>query len=238
MNKQNIIQQIHEITKVDGTPPGRQRFEKVTGIKRHVWYGKHWAKWGDALLEAGYNSNRMKKAYPKEELLKYYLNFVQELQKIPSDGELRIRRTNDSNFPSYNTFQRELGSKENLLTALLEFAKSEPAPEDIIQLIISSIKAAPSKPQEKKLNTTIGYIYIIRSGEFFKIGRSNDFDRRLREIKTKLPEECELIHVIETDDPEGIEVYWHNRFKNHRAKGEWFKLSNDDVKALRKRKFM
>ncbi len=238
MSKQHIIDQIREIARTDGDPPGRQRFENVTGIKRHEWYGKYWAKWGDALAEAGYSSNSMQKAHSKQEILRCYLDLVIELQKVPSTGEIRFKCNNDSSYPGHTTFQNVLGNRREQLTALLDYAKNQGAPINIVEMIADGLKATPAKTAKNKGSGVIGYVYLIKFGDFFKIGRSNDFDRRLSEIKTKLPEEGELIHVIETDDPEGIEAYWHNRFKDKRARGEWFKLSNDDVKILRKRKFM
>jgi hypothetical protein len=237
MNKNYILEKIKEVVESDGAPPGMQKFEKITGLKRTDWYGKHWARWSDALKEAGFEGNKYNQAYPKEALLKLYFDLVIELQKVPSTGEIRIKCNNDSTYPGHTTFQKALGNRNEQLSALLDYAKRENAPKHIIELIANGLKAAPTKSVEK-MSVGIGYVYVIKFGDFYKIGRSNDFDRRLREIKTKLPEEGELIHVIETDDAEGIEAYWHNRFKNCRAKGEWFKLSNDDVKALRKRKFM
>lgn len=53
VKKSEIVSYIHSAAKADGKQPGRDRFEKPTGIKRPEWDGLHWAKWGDALKDAG-----------------------------------------------------------------------------------------------------------------------------------------------------------------------------------------
>ena len=58
------------------------------------------------------------------------------------------------------------------------------------------------------------------------------------QIGLKLPEEVKTLHSIVTDDPDGIEAYWHKRFEEKRAEGEWFALTSDDIKAFKLRKFM
>jgi|TARA_B100000959_G_C14898535_1_gene589830 hypothetical protein len=53
-------------------------------------------------------------------------------------------------------------------------------------------------------------------------------------LQLELPEKVKPTHYIETDDPSGIEKYWHNRFANKRKEGEWFSLSNNDVRAFKR----
>ncbi|MEK7472504.1 MAG: GIY-YIG nuclease family protein [Patescibacteria group bacterium] len=46
-------------------------------------------------------------------------------------------------------------------------------------------------------------------------------------------EPFQTIHEIKTDDMNGVEKYWHNRFKSKWLRGEWYKLNPSDVKALK-----
>jgi hypothetical protein len=61
----------------------------------------------------------------------------------------------------------------------------------------------------------------------------------IAQLQTGSPERLDLIHEIKTDDPSGIEGYWHKRFTNKRIdpNKEWFKLTSDDVKAFKRMRF-
>ncbi len=54
--RDHIISEIQRIAADSGgKAPGRRTFERETGITN--WYGVYWARWGDALAEAGFAAN-------------------------------------------------------------------------------------------------------------------------------------------------------------------------------------
>jgi hypothetical protein len=68
----------------------------------------------------------------------------------------------------------------------------------------------------------------------YKIGKTLNPVRREGELRVQLPEQLRPVHYIATDDPSGVEAYWHNRFAPKRKEGEWFALSAQDVAAFKK----
>jgi len=87
--------------------------------------------------------------------------------------------------------------------------------------------------QESPQFVPCGHVYLLRAGSYYKIGMSRDFESRFDQIRLQLPFAVKEVHRIETDDPEGIERYWHERFSKKRTNGEWFELSDEDVRIFR-----
>jgi hypothetical protein len=83
-----------------------------------------------------------------------------------------------------------------------------------------------------------GFVYMERFGKHYKVGHTTAVPRRHREISMELPEKPSIVHVIRTDDPSGIERYWHDRFGKLRRNGEWFELTQKEIRAFKRRRFM
>lgn len=242
MTKQHILEEFKRTAAAnDGVPLGEQRFAKETGIKKHDWYGKYWVKWSDAVVEAGFLPNQMTQAYDTRQILERYISLIRELKRLPVSGDLRIKHRNDPKFPSHDVFRSHLGKKTQLVSKVKEYCLAHKGFEDVLSLCDAINTTSKAINEEKaSIQFTEGFVYLgwMRNTRFYKIGCTNNLDRRRREMNVNAPEETDIIHSIRTDDPVGIEAYWHKRFKERRKNGEWFELTPSDIKAFRRRNFM
>jgi len=241
MDKKHIISEIVKTAKENNNIPlGVAKFETETGIKESDWKGKFWARWGDAVKEAGYTPNKLTSAYDETWLIEQLVLLVREIKKFPSNADIRFTAYNTKNFPADSTFNR-LGTTTKRAEKILNYCEGKSEYYDVAQIcrtyIASSGKEIDVQHQEEVENK-IGYVYLQKFDKYYKIGKSTNVERRNYEIGIKLPEELKIVHKISTDDPSGIEAYWHHRFKDKRKQGEWFDLSNGDIKAFKRRKFM
>lgn len=238
VTREEIVEFIRQLAKTEGKPPGRRSFEQRTGISYTDWFGRYWTKWGDALQEAGFSANERNESLEKEDVVDAYLNLIAELGRIPTEGDLRMKKRSDDGFPSHGAIRKHLGNRRERLTAALENSPNSAAERLLLEAIatLPPEKGADAEVIERLDPLPTGYVYMVKSGKYYKIGKTNSIDRRQYEIGLQLAEGLKPIHSIETDDPSGIEAYWHNRFKEKRMNGEWFNLDARDVRAFRLRK--
>jgi len=233
-----IIAEIQRVAASNGgKPPGRRVFERETGIRPASWIGVYWARWGDALLEAGFAPNQKQGRSDSDFLVERLIDAVRHFGRIPTYSELRLFARSVPDFPSHSTLSNRFSGKPGMVAALREWTASREGYDDIAALLPASEAAAERATIASFSKVSEGYVYLIKSGAFYKIGRSEDAERRFKQITIALPDKAVLFHTIRTDDPAGIEAYWHRRFAERRANGEWFKLTPQDVAAFRKRKF-
>jgi len=239
MNKEHILREIKRAAKENGGMPlGRLRFFHETGIKESDWKGKFWARWNDAVTEAGLEPNQKTSAYDEVLLIEKFISLMRELGRFPVVAEIRMKVRSDASFPNEKTFGR-FGSKPEFAAKILDYCRARSDYEDVSALCATIADRAKTNGAEvDDAETVLGYVYLMKSGKFYKLGRSNAAGRREYELGIQLPEKLKTVHVIRTDDPAGIEAYWHRRFEEKRKNGEWFDLSAAEVTAFKRRKFM
>ena len=239
MDKEYILKEIKRTAEENGgIPLGVASFFRETGVKEFDWRGKIWARWGDAVREAGFEPNQKQAAYDENFLIEKVLTLVRDLGHFPTVSEMRLKVRNDGAFPNHKTIRR-LGSNQELAAKIQTYCNGRAGYDDVVDicaLVAQPHDASPEKGREPE--EIIGFVYLIKAGRYYKIGRSNAVGRREYEIALQLPERANTIHTIRTDDPTGIEAYWHKRFAAKRKNGEWFELTSVEINAFKRRKFM
>jgi len=239
MNKEHVINEIRRTAKANGgVALGHRRFEEETGIRYYDWFGKFWTRWNDAVREAGLKPNRWsQEAYDDRLLLEKLVLLTRSLGRVPTHGDLLLTRKNDPTFPSPKTFRR-LGAKPKRVSHVIAFCKANPANADVAT--VWEQVASTGLPQDAEVASATappaGYVYLLKHGSRreYKIGRTENPLRREGEIGVQLPEKLQPIFYIVTDDPAGIESYWHRRFAGKRKEGEWFALTAEDIRAFKR----
>lgn len=80
----------------------------------------------------------------------------------------------------------------------------------------------------------MGFVYLLRTSlDYYKIGCTTKPRNRLLTFGIQLPFEVELVCLIYTRDIYHMERELHSRFREQRERGEWFKLSADDVDYIK-----
>jgi hypothetical protein len=243
MSKQRILDEIRRTAKENGGAPlGVHRFEAETGIRESTWRGRYWARWNDAVREAGFTPNTLNPKTDKDVVLTHLGTFIRELGRYPTVAEMRMRKRQDDAFPNHKVLER-LGSRSELIARLSAFCERTTGWSDvaaICQSMTAEIPADAAPGRDENLAEGFVYLALMRVGreKRFKIGKANLVEQRTRQIAVTLPEDLELVHAIRTDDPYGIEAYWHKRFAEKRRSGEWFALASADVQVFKRRKFM
>jgi hypothetical protein len=189
--------------------------------------------------EAGFQPNQKQGAIDDSVLLDRLITLVRELRHFPVAAEIRLEHAQDPMFPNVKTFAR-FGLKHELIAKLRGYCESKVGYDDVVTICAGMTPSENERPLNdgKGAEPASGFVYLMKSGKHYKIGCSNSVGRREYELGILLPDPPSTVHKIKTDDPAGIEAYWHGRFAAKRKGGEWFELDAADVKAFKRRTFM
>jgi len=222
-----------------GMALGERAFYQATGIMKQEWFPKLWPRFSAAVKEAGLVPQEfsMEKDYNDDELLEKYAKLAQKLKSLPTNIDIRHQKASGADVPGSKTYETRFGTKLKLVTRLADYCATRVQFADVQNLCANNLSKTGDSPSDEVLpDIEMGYVCLFRMGKYCKIGATNDLLRRGREIKTLLPEKCEVVHSLRTDDPTGIEAYWHRRFENKRREGEWFELTAKDIAAFKRRR--
>lgn len=239
VSKDDILREVRRTAAANGGKPlGRLAFFTETGIRESDWRGRFWARWNEVLKEAGFGPNTLIEARSESVLLGYFAELAVELGRLPVYSELRLKRRTDPTFPDDKTFTR-LGNKTQLLAKLHQYCAPLPRYAALLPLIDAALEEGTEEQgATSRTESADGFVYMVKMGKHYKIGKTFSVPRRHRELALELPEKLKPIHAIRTDDPTGIEAYWHKRFQAKCTNSEWFALSAEDIRVFKKRKFM
>lgn len=239
MTKEEAIRWIERLAKTNGGKVSWRLFLRETGtpeqrIRRELWF----SGWNDLLREAGLETNEFSTSrVPDEGVIKAFAGLAKKLDRWPTQDDCIREKKRDKAFPGVEVVGR-LRRSGKLREALENYASSDEGYKRVREL-------AALQPRDKSAEETAsdtarvqGFVYMLRNGRRYKVGHTNSPVRRFREVRLELPEETLQVHTIETDDPRGIEEYWHRRFAKRRIRDtEWFELAADDIRAFKRRKY-
>ena len=99
---------------------------------------------------------------------------------------------------------------------------------------VQELRSAIARLEEEIRRRTFkptGYLYVLRAGDYYKIGHTKNPDARLKTLKIQLPFPVEVVYVIPCEDAPAAESWFHWLFSKERVNGEWFLMREEDVRT-------
>ena len=90
-------------------------------------------------------------------------------------------------------------------------------------------------PAVKKEKPAAGFVYVIfidAPERFYKIGMATVFNDRFSAHQCASPFDIRVACVYFTGNARAEEAELHQRFADRRVRGEWFRLSDDDLRTI------
>ena len=77
------------------------------------------------------------------------------------------------------------------------------------------------------------FVGIKERPHLFKIGKSNNCERRLKQLQTGNPHELYIARIIPHSKPFELESSLHKYFASRRRRGEWFYIGKKRIDRIR-----
>jgi hypothetical protein len=244
-SRDDLIAVLQRTARENGNRPlGQRSFYVETRTSRRDLWNVGIRNYGELCELAGYPPNAFQEAIDPNYLMEALAKLASRLGRFPGSTDREMARRSDSTFPAAETYRAARRKRGPLEEQLRDWCRLRPEYAAVQSLaagaISTSSRAAGRVNSGGKM--VAGYVYLMRyggTGRHYKIGMSDDTGRRLSQLSGMVPGNLRLLHIIETDDPAGIERYWLQRFQGKLVKGkkEIFQLDAADVAAFKSRKY-
>ena len=97
------------------------------------------------------------------------------------------------------------------------YPKKYPKPPSIKDKPIDDLNSA------ERLRALKGYVYLIQSGDYYKIGVTrNHPHERAQALDTAAHNGADVVGFLYVDMPYAVEAELHKKYSKYRKRGEWF----------------
>lgn len=239
MTKDEAKRLILNLAERDGGKVSFRRFIQEAGIpEQRIRKAEWFLGWNPLLEELGIATGTFyRDRTPDDEVASSVANLIVRLGRWPTEDEFAREKKLNNTFPDLSIVRR--AKRSGTLWSILRIYNADDPAYEVVRKLAES-----QRPDDKADNVTCdtgrvqGHVYMMKAGRRYKIGYTNSPSRRHREVSVNVPDRTDLVHTIETDDPRGIEGYWHRRFAEKQVRGtEWFELDADDIRAFKRRKY-
>lgn len=238
LRKEYILDLYRKHVNVYGRVLGEREFRGQTGISRTYWRRRYWKRWSELQVDAGFAPNQERMRIPDEVLLRHFADLALRLHRIPSNEDMFQRKQEDPSFPNPDTFAR-MAPRDELLLKLEAWCEGKPEFSEVAAML--ERRRIGRLGRWRDADRVRGFVYLARrskpEGMTYEIGREIGAGKQLQQVATRMRCSPGTIHVIDTDDPEGIERYWRARFRRRRQGRRYFRLFPEDILAFRWRQY-
>ena len=194
-DKQFILSEIQRTAAINnGTPFGVRRFETETGIAEHDWRGAHWARWSDALAEAGFGPLEWTTGSSVAEILEELAKLVRQYRRYPTNSEILLSKRKNEKIPTPKALVRKLGARADAIRKLCDYCSSRDEKADVLAILAEENLQAAAEDDPTKSNIGArklrpsGHVYLVKSGRLYKIGQTANRWQRMNQLDRQTSE--------------------------------------------------
>lgn len=85
---------------------------------------------------------------------------------------------------------------------------------------------------DEEVTNSHRFVYVLKSGEHYKIGIAKDVGKRMRGLQTGDPVKHMFVYSSFSEDAPDFESRLHKAFAEYRGEGEWFVLPPEKLEQL------